>query len=273
MKRFLSLLTLTSFLLVAYGSTPTPDLETAVQAAITATLAAQPTETPTPTLTVTPTLTTTPTPTQTATPTDTPEPTDTPTPNPPTATPSPTQPPLPTNTPDPTWSYTGSGALDRHSWGEILQFIAGDPAKTSSFIGNNIAFVNDPENINQSAEQTARLRGGDCEDFAQIACTALWTGGWSYAAFDNASVNSAAGLDVQWGTPTSDGRFPRGHAVCLYRKAGEPLYFMDNRGRIRGPFDSVEQAVQRIAQDNSVSQVGRYTFFGAGFTITYEVRY
>lgn len=73
MKRFLSLLTLASFLLVACGSTPTLDLESTEQAVIAATLTAQPTATPTPT--------------ETATPTETPEPTDTPTPIPPTATP------------------------------------------------------------------------------------------------------------------------------------------------------------------------------------------
>jgi hypothetical protein len=141
----------------------------------------------------------------------------------------------------------------------------------SAFIGNNIAFANDPENVNQSARQTAQLRSGDCEDFAQMACTALLAGGWSYADFENSGANSAAGLDVQWGTPNSDGRFPRGHAVCLYRRAGEPLYFMDNFGRIRGPFEDVDKAVQRIAQDNNVAQVGRYTFFDGSFTITHEV--
>jgi len=260
----LPFLALISFLLAACGGIPTADLEATAEAAIAATLAVQPTETPTPT--------TPPTSTQITTPAGPPEPTGTPTRVAPAATPKSTQPPLPTNTPDLTLSYTGSGALDRHSWDEILQFIAGDPAKISSFIGNNITFVDDPANINQSAEQTAQLRGGDCEDFAQMACTALWAGRWSYAAFDNVDVSSAAGLDVQWGTPTADGRFPYGHAVCLYRRAGEPFYFIDNFGVIRGPFDSVEQAVQRIAQDNGVS-VGRYTFFDGSFTVTFEVHY
>jgi hypothetical protein len=141
----------------------------------------------------------------------------------------------------------------------------------SAFIGNNIAFADDPEKVMQSAEQTAQLRSGDCEDFAQMACTALLAGGWSYAAFDNPGVNSAAALEVEWGTPTSDGRFPRGHAVCLYRRAGEPLYFMDNFGRVRGPFESIEQAAQRIAQDNGVAQLGRATFFDGSFTMTHEV--
>jgi predicted transglutaminase-like cysteine proteinase len=120
---------------------------------------------------------------------------------------------------------------------------------------------------------TYDLGTGDCEDFAQFACNALYAGGWSYAAFDDASVNSAAGLDVQWGAPTADGRFPRGHAVCLYRESGGSFFFLDNKGVIKGPFDNVEQAVQRVAQENGVSQVGRHTFFNKDFSITLEVRY
>jgi len=138
------------------------------------------------------------------------------------------------------------------------------------FIGNNISYLNDPENYNQPAEVTYALGTGDCEDFAQFACTVLYMNGWSYATFDNTQVNSAAGLDVQWGTPTPDGRFPYGHAVCLYRETGEPFLFLDNYGVIKGPFDSVEQAVQRVGDDNSVTQLGRYTFFDEDFHITFE---
>ena len=48
MKQLLILIMLTSLLLVAYGSTTVPNIEATVQAAIAATQAAQPTETPTP---------------------------------------------------------------------------------------------------------------------------------------------------------------------------------------------------------------------------------
>lgn len=73
MKQLSAVLILSSLLLAACGSTstPTPDLEATVQAALAATQTAQPTNTPTPTL---------PPPTDTPTPTSTPQlPTPTPT--------------------------------------------------------------------------------------------------------------------------------------------------------------------------------------------------
>jgi hypothetical protein len=77
---------------------PTPDIEATVRAAIAATQAAQPTDTPTPKPTKTPSPTDTPKPTNTAIPTDTPKPTNTPIP---TDTPKPTNIPIPTDTPKP----------------------------------------------------------------------------------------------------------------------------------------------------------------------------
>ena len=91
-------LCLCGLLLSACQATPTPDVEATAQAALKATAAAQPTNTPVP-----PTDTPLP-PTATPTPTDTPlPPTNTPTPVPPTKTPTPapTNTPLPANTPTP----------------------------------------------------------------------------------------------------------------------------------------------------------------------------
>ena len=119
MKNLLVLLVTFSLPLTACGATPTPDLEATVQAAVSATLAAQPTgalapqpaDTPTPTDTPQATATSTPTPTATYTPeptatpmdTSTPEPTATPTPVPPTATATRTRTPAPPpDTPTPT---------------------------------------------------------------------------------------------------------------------------------------------------------------------------
>ena len=164
----------------------------------------------------------------------------------------PSRTPTRTATLDPVLPYISQGARSRLSFDEVLSIIAGDPRLVSIFIGNNIRFADDPQNYNQPADVTYRLGSGDCEDFAQFACAALYAGEWSYAAFDNAGVNSAAGLDVQWGTPTPDGRFPRGHAVCLYRRTGGHFLFLDNRGVIKGPFDSAEQAIQRIAEENGI---------------------
>jgi hypothetical protein len=87
MRHLLVLLTLLGLCVTACGGTPTPDLEATVVAAIAATQAAQPTDTPTPTSTNTPTLTNTPQPTDTPTPLDTPTSTPTPTT---TSTPTPT---------------------------------------------------------------------------------------------------------------------------------------------------------------------------------------
>lgn len=107
MKQLQTLLVLISLLLAACGgttATPTPDLEATVQAAIAATQAAQPTDTPVPEPTATPQPTDTPMPTDTPAPTDTPVPTDTPTLKPtdtPGPTPTPTETPLPTDTPTP----------------------------------------------------------------------------------------------------------------------------------------------------------------------------
>jgi hypothetical protein len=107
MKHFLILLASLTLFLAACSGAPTPDIEATVQAAIMATQAAQPTETPVPpthtptsspepTGTSAPTETPIPAPTRTLTPTHTPVPTATPaptdTPVPPTATPIPPTP-------------------------------------------------------------------------------------------------------------------------------------------------------------------------------------
>jgi hypothetical protein len=95
MKELSTLLVLSSILLAACRSTPTPDLEATVQAAIAATRATLPTATPTPR------------PTETPAPTDTPKPTATPIPTS-TATPIPTSTATstPTSTPTPTLTST-----------------------------------------------------------------------------------------------------------------------------------------------------------------------
>jgi len=79
MKRFLSLLILTSYLLAACSNILTPDLESTEQTAVAATLATQPTEAPTPALTATFTSTAIPTETMAPTPTATASPTPIPT--------------------------------------------------------------------------------------------------------------------------------------------------------------------------------------------------
>jgi beta-xylosidase len=93
MKRLVILILLATLLLPACGGAPTPDTDATVQAAIAATQAAQPTDTPVPEPTATPTA---------EEPSPTPEPTATPVPEEPSPTPEPTSTPEPTATPEPT---------------------------------------------------------------------------------------------------------------------------------------------------------------------------
>jgi len=258
--------------------TEVPEAALPPTSTLTATPAPTPVFAPSPSATVTPIATAvptyTPTPTTTATasptPSITPRPTSTPTGiRMPTTTRTRTR----TATPHPALTYISRGARQKYAFEQVLGVIAGKPELISSFSKNNITFADDPENNNQSASLTYRLGQGDCEDFAQFACTALYAGGWAYASFDDLTVDSAAGLDVQWGAPTPDGRFPYGHAVCLYRSRGAELYFFDNLGIVKGPFSSVLEAVQRIAHENNVTNLGRYTFFNRDFQITFEYRF
>lgn len=161
------------------------------------------------------------------------------------------------------------GARERYSFEEIVPLLS-SPELVSLFMRNNISFIDDPENINQDAETTFERGGGDCEDHAMFALHCLLSNGYAYDDFDSHQSNAACGLDVQWGQPDAEGKYPRGHAVCLFKDEGL-FYFLDNFGVKRGPFSTVQEAVERIAKDNNV-QWGRYTFFNIGFVLTREVK-
>lgn len=137
------------------------------------------------------------------------------------------------------------------------------------FVDNNIPWTEDPENINQSWDQTIKLRAGDCEDRAMLACVMLYEGGFLYDDFGNGN-RRAVGLDVQWNLQ-SDGSFANGHAVCLYKSQQGELYYIDG-GMIRGPFTSSEAAALDVAQLAGAA-IGRFTFFDRDYHLTLEKRY
>jgi len=176
---------------------------------------------------------------------------------------------LPTPAPTPLPNLVLPGARQRYSFEEVVPLLS-SPELVSLFMQNNISFIEDPENVNQDAKTTFERGGGDCEDYAMFALHCLLSNGYVYDDFDLHQSNAACGLDVQWGQPDAEGRYPRGHAVCLYKDKGL-FYFLDNFGVKRGPFYTVQETVERIAKDNNI-QWGRYTFFNIGFVLTREVR-
>jgi hypothetical protein len=264
MKRLLPLLTLTSLLLAACGSTPTFDLEPTAQAAATATLATQPTKTPTLTPTAVPTLT------KPAIPTKTPEPTDTPTLILSTSTSTPTQPPKPTGTPGPCYGATSSGARQRFTFEKIVPCLT-TPHLISQFMRNNLRFMYDESGRNyfQNARETFVRGGGDCEDSAMFAFEVLSQNGWSFMGNGwQDSGNWVGGFNVQWVETDSRG----GHAVCLYKPSGQPLYYIDNDihqlGIVRGPFANVAEVVVDISK-RSQGEWRWYEFFDLNWNFGY----
>ena len=137
-------------------------------------------------------------------------------------------------------------------------------------MGDQIKYTsNDPLNINQLAKETFELKEGDCEDHAMFGLYCLIKNEYDYDNFDKYSTNAAVGLDVQWGPPDPvwEGKYAYGHAVCLFRE-NNLFFFLDSEGVIRGAFNTVEDAVNDIANRYNVYWK-RYTFFDINFKITY----
>lgn len=125
------------------------------------------------------------------------------------------------------------------------------------------------ENRFQNAAETFARGGGDCEDSAMFAFEILSRNGWSFMGngWDD-SGKWVGGLNVQW--VESDPR--GGHAVCLYKRAGQPLYYIDNDiehlGILRGPFTSLEEVVADISA-RSDGQWRWYEFFDLDWNFGY----
>jgi hypothetical protein len=116
-------------------------------------------------------------------------------------------------------------------------------------------------NYPQNADETYERGGGDCEDSAMFAFYILSQNGWSFMGNGwEESGNWVGGFNVQWVETDPRG----GHAVCLYKPSGQPLYYIDNNtqqlGIVRGSFATVEEAVADISE-RSNSEWRWYEFF------------
>jgi len=124
-------------------------------------------------------------------------------------------------------------------------------------------------NYFQKAQETFMRGGGDCEDSAMFACEILNRNGWSFMGNGwGDSGNWVGGFNVQWVETDSRG----GHAVCLYKPSGQPLYYIDNDvqqlGIVRGPFASVEEVVADISA-RSRGEWRWYEFFDLNWNFGY----
>jgi hypothetical protein len=136
---------------------------------------------------------------------------------------------------------------------------------------NNLTFMYDEPDQNrfQNAQETFTRGGGDCEDSAMFAFEVLNRNGWTFMGNGwQDSGNWAGGFNVQWVETDPRG----GHAVCLFKASGQPLYYIDNDiqqlGIIRGPFGSIEEVVADIS-GRSNGEWRWYEFFDLSWNFGY----
>lgn len=232
-KSLISILFLLVTLVIsACAGTPTPDVEATAQAALKATEASQPTDTPVP-----PTDTSTPQPTDTPVPptntpvptntpipaTDTPESTSTPTPVPPTDTPTPEpEPDPPTATPTPAgptaeeYFVKGLDYFDQEKWSEaIIEFqeaIRIDPEFSRAYAALGYSYAYGPEDFGKAAEMLEKFLqlNPDLEDRAEIEADIEQLR--SFAS----QPNSSSGYDV-----------PEGKALFVFENNTGEVWVVD----------------------------------------------
>lgn len=207
-----------------------------------------------------PTATPTPSPTATSTPkaTPTPEPTSTPVPVAPTSTPTVDPDPDRDGIPTAEENIYGTDAYRPDAWSDF-NFVSAaldTPDKVSLYMRGHLKFIWDEPGVNyaQSAQETLVRGGGDCEDSAMFALEILTVHGWGFMGNGWAdSGNWVGGLNVQWVETDPRG----GHAACLYKPSGEPLYYIGNDvehlGIVRGPFADLPQVVADMSATSNAN--------------------
>jgi hypothetical protein len=167
----------------------------------------------------------------------------------------------------------GTDPLAPNKWDDF-GFVSGvlsTPDKVVHYMRHHLRFMYDEANQNyfQSAQETFARGGGDCEDSAMFAFDLLSRNGWSFMGQGWGDSGSwVGGFNVQWVETDPRG----GHAVCLYKASGQPLYYIDNStgqlGIVRGPFTTLEDVVADIAA-RSHGEWRWYEFFDLSWNFGY----
>jgi hypothetical protein len=195
---------------------------------------------------------------------------------PPTATPVPTVDPDPDRDGVQTWEEKVYGTDPNvvQNWSDfgVVSGVLNNPQRIVHYMQRHLRFIQDSPDVNyfQNAQETFERGGGDCEDSAMFACEILGKNGWSFMGhgWDEAG-NWAGAFNVQW--VDSDPR--GGHAVCVYKASGQPLYYIDNSssqlGFVRGPFTTLEQVVTDMVA-RSQGEWQWYEFFDVDWNFGYS---